>query len=355
MFDRLEAREQRYRELEALLQDPKVISKPTRYRALVREHGSLAKVVGVYRQYKEVEAGLQEARSILEEEDGELSELARDEVAILEGRLKDMRQRLEDLLLAEDEGGDRNAILEIRAGTGGTEASLFAGDLFRMYSKFAERRGWKVEILDSHRSDMDGFKEVTLCIAGDGAYRELQFESGGHRVQRVPKTEAQGRIHTSAATVAVLPEAEEVDVDIGPGDIRVDTMRAGGPGGQSVNKTSSAVRITHIPSGVVVKCQDEKSQHKNRTKALRILRSRLLDHAVREEHKKRGELRRSLIGSGDRSQRIRTYNFAENRLTDHRVPNLRIYDLENILQGHLEAVVEKLGAHDRKMRLEGED
>ncbi|MCZ6602167.1 MAG: peptide chain release factor 1 [Planctomycetota bacterium] len=351
MFDRLEARESRHRELEILLQDPDVISNSTRYRAAVKEHGSLAKMVGVYRQFKEVQQALQEAKSIMDEGDEELAEYARGEVEILGKRLEETERRLEDLILAEEEGGDRNAIMEIRAGTGGDEASLFAADLYRMYTKFAERRGWKVDVLEAVRTNLDGLKEAIISVQGDGAFRALQFESGGHRVQRVPKTEAQGRIHTSAATVAVMPEAEEVDVDINPNDIRVDTMRAGGPGGQSVNKTSSAVRMTHIPTGIVVKCQDEKSQHKNRAKALRILRSRLLDKAEREEAEKRGDLRRTLIGSGDRSQRIRTYNFPQNRVTDHRI-HLAVHQLENVLAGHLDELVGKLLEHDRKIRLQ---
>ena len=351
MYEQLKEKNDRFEELESLLQDPEVLANGARYRDLVKEHGTLAKLVAVYREFLSVAKELAETRDLAGGDDAEMAELAREELPALEKREAEVRERLEDQILSAEEGGVRDAILEIRAGTGGEEAALFTADLFRMYSKFAENRGWKVEVLDSSPSDLDGLRDITIAVKGEGAFRELRFESGGHRVQRVPKTESQGRIHTSAATVAVMPEAEEIDVAIDPNDLRVDTMRAGGPGGQSVNKTSSAVRITHEPTGLVVKCQDEKSQHKNRAKALRILRSRLLDMAQREEAEKRGDLRRSLIGSGDRSERIRTYNFPQNRVTDHRIGEN--FSLELVIEGHLDKLLGSLLMHDRRERLEG--
>jgi peptide chain release factor 1 len=264
-----------------------------------------------------------------------------------------LQSELEDLATAGDAATRGGLIMEIRAGTGGEEAALFAGDLFNMYARYIQNRGWKMEILDSSQADMGGLKEITFSVAGEGAFRALQFESGGHRVQRVPETEAQGRVHTSAATVAVLPEASEVEINIRDEDLQIDTMRAGGPGGQKVNKTESAVRITHLPSGIVVKCQDEKSQHKNKAKAMRVLRSRLLEAKQQEQQQQRAEQRRTLIGSGDRSERIRTYNFPQGRVTDHRI-GLTIYKLDQVMQGALDELVQALVEFDRQERLRGE-
>ncbi len=284
------------------------------------------------------------------ESDPGAQEYVQAEVAELEQKLATARTELEDLATAGDAATRGGLIMEIRAGTGGDEAALFAGDLFNMYSHFIQNRGWKMELMDATEGEMGGFKEITFSVNGEGAFQQLQFESGGHRVQRVPETEAQGRIHTSAATVAVLPEATEAEIDIRDEDLKIDTMRAGGPGGQKVNKTESAVRITHIPSGIVVKCQDEKSQHKNRAKAMKVLRSRLLEATERKIHEERATQRRTLIGSGDRSERIRTYNFPQGRLTDHRI-GLTLYKLDQIIKGDLDELIAALVEFDRQERL----
>ncbi len=319
--------------------------------ALSKELGSLAGVVEQYRAYQEVEKGVEEARAILDdpESDPDLRELAEAELEENAARLEAAEADLLKAFVIEDEDANRNVIVEIRAGTGGEEAALFAGDLFRMYVKYAERQRWKVEILDASPSDLDGYREVIFGVAGQGVYKKLRYESGGHRVQRVPVTEAQGRIHTSAATVAVLPEVEEVDVQIDPEDIRMDFYRASGPGGQKVNKTSSAVRLTHLPTGIVVTCQDEKSQHKNRAKAMRILRSRVYEKIRSEQEQSRAADRKNLIGSGDRSQRIRTYNFPQNRVTDHRI-NLTRYNLDQVMMGELDEIIDALMVYDIEQR-----
>jgi len=320
--------------------------------AFAKELGTLNAIVEQYRAYQQLEASKEEADGILADEssDDDLRELAEAELAEAQEKLAAEEGELMKIFVMEDADANRNVIMEIRPGTGGEEAALFAGDLFRMYVRYAETQKWKMEVLNSSESDLDGFKEVIVGISGKGVYKMLRYESGGHRVQRVPVTEASGRIHTSAATVAVLPEVEDVDVDISPEDIRMDFYRASGPGGQSVNKTSSAVRLVHEPTGTVVTCQDEKSQHKNRAKAMRILRSRIYEQMQMQADQERAAARKSQIGSGDRSDRIRTYNFPQNRVTDHRI-NLTLYDLENVMMGSLDPVVAALVEYDTEQRM----
>jgi peptide chain release factor 1 len=352
LLEKLEAVRERHTELEALLADPKIIATPALYSRHAKEHGSLGKIVEKYRELKALLVHKAEAESILADknQDRDLQELARSEKAALASKLQAFEQEIEGLFINEEPDAQKNVIMEIRAGTGGEEAALFAGDLFRMYAKYAESHGWKCEVMDSHPSDLGGFKQIIFSVEGAGAYQRLRYESGTHRVQRVPVTEASGRIHTSAATVAVLPEAEEVDIQISPADLRIDTFRSSGPGGQHVNKTSSGVRIIHEPTGMVVECQDERSQHKNRARAMRILRSRLYEAQVLKQRQERDQTRRTQIGSGDRSEKIRTYNFPDNRVTDHRI-NLTVHDLKNILLGVLDKIIEPLMEHDREERL----
>ncbi|HAA51373.1 MAG TPA: peptide chain release factor 1 [Planctomycetaceae bacterium] len=353
LFPSLQTKLARYEELEKLLVDPDVLSDTNRMVAFQREYGSLAKVALPVREFNELESNIATARELIdEEEDPELKAYAQDELDTLLGDRESKLTALEDLVATGDAISRGSLIMEIRAGTGGDEAALFARDLFEMYQRLVERRGWKAELIDCSPTELGGFKDITISIAGDGAFLQLQFESGGHRVQRVPETETQGRIHTSAATVAVLPEANDVEIEISQDDLRVDTFFASGPGGQKVNKTASAIRITHLPTNTVVQCQDEKSQHKNRAKAMRVLRSRLLEAQQQKAHQERADQRRSLIGTGDRSQRIRTYNFPQNRLTDHRI-GLTLYKLDQIMQGHLDEMVEALLDHDRQERLGG--
>ena len=345
MFQRIKDIEKRYEELERLLSDPAVIANRGVYQKLAKEHADLTPLVETFRDYEKAGRQLDEAQQMLREGDEGLRELAKEEIPALRGRIEELEQRLTILLLPKDPNDEKNVILEIRAGTGGDEAGLFAADLFRMYARFAELSGWRVEVLSSSAaSGMGGFKEVIAMIEGRGAYSRLKYESGVHRVQRVPVTEAQGRIHTSAVTVAVLPEAEEVEVQIDPNDIRVDVFRSGGHGGQSVNTTDSAVRVTHIPTGLVVSCQDEKSQLKNKAKALKVLRARLLDKMQAESAAQMSEARRRQVGSGDRSERIRTYNFPQGRVTDHRI-GLTLYNLQAILDGELQPVIDALATH----------
>jgi peptide chain release factor 1 len=353
MFPSLEAKLKRFLELERQLQDPAVLADSTRMVEIQREYGGLRRVAEPVQAYKRLEADIAAARQMLaEEQDADAREYAESELAELEKQRAGLEGELEELVSAGDSVTRGGVIMEIRAGTGGDEAALFAGDLYSMYSRYIENRGWKMELLDSSPAERGGFKEITFSVTGQGAFHELQFESGGHRVQRVPETEAQGRIHTSAATVAVLPEATAVEIDIKDEDLQVDTMRAGGPGGQKVNKTESAVRITHLPTGIVVKMQDEKSQHKNRAKAMRILRSRLLEAKQREAAEQRAAQRRTLIGSGDRSERIRTYNFPQGRVTDHRI-GLTLYKLDQVMAGHIDELVQALLEFDRQERLRG--
>ncbi|MEX0701827.1 MAG: peptide chain release factor 1 [Planctomycetales bacterium] len=354
MFPSLESKLKRYEELERQLQDPEVLADTQRLLAVQREYGGLRKVGEAVRAFHKLEADIAAARAMLEDErDPELREYAQAELESLEAQRDPMQSALEDLATAGDSITRGALIMEIRAGTGGDEAALFAGDLFQMYSRLCEERGWKQEILDVSPSEIGGFKDITFSVTGEGAYHQLQFESGGHRVQRVPETETQGRIHTSLATVAVMPEASDVEVELDDQDLQIDTMRAGGPGGQKVNKTESAVRITHLPTGIVVKCQDEKSQHKNKAKALRVLRSRVLEMKQREEAEKRANQRRTLIGSGDRSARIRTYNFPQGRVTDHRI-GLTLHKIDQLMAGHLDELIGALVEFDRQERLRGD-
>ncbi len=345
MFQKLAEVEQAFEELTERLSDPEVASNPGVFARLAKERADLDEIVTAYREFQRLERELQESRTLMEEErDPEMRQMVRDELLLLEEEREKVVLRLRALLLPRDPLDDKNIILEIRAGTGGEEAGLFAADLFRMYSRFAERRRWKLEVLSQHSTGVGGLKEVISLITGKRVYSHLKYESGVHRVQRVPETESQGRIHTSACTVAVLPEAEVVDVQIEDNDVRVDFFRSSGPGGQSVNTTDSAVRITHIETGLMVSCQDEKSQHKNRARAMKILAARLLELRRAEQEASISENRRSQVGSGDRSERIRTYNFPQNRITDHRV-GLTLYRLDSVIQGELEQLLEPLQAH----------
>ena len=345
MFSKLKDIENRYEELERFLSDPAVINDYSLFQRYAKEHADLSDIVDAYREHEKTVVQIEENQGLLKESDDEFRELIKEENVNLRNDLEALREKLKVLLLPKDPNDERNVFLEIRAGTGGDEAGLFAADLYRMYAMYAERCNWKVDVVNSSPSGgMGGFKEVVMLIIGKGAYSRLKYESGVHRVQRVPITEAQGRIHTSAVTVAVLPEAEDVEVNIDPNELRIDVYRSTGHGGQSVNTTDSAVRITHLPTGLVVTCQDEKSQHKNKAKALKVLKARLLDQIRGEQDAEISETRKQQVGSGDRSQRVRTYNFPQGRMTDHRI-GLTLYSLENILDGNIDAVVDALMTH----------
>ncbi len=353
MFDKVNEIEDRFSLLESELSRPDIVRDQKTYQKYTKEHSQLAPIIMAYRELKSIEEEIDGNRSLLNDSDPEMRKLAREEMEALNSRKKDLEKELKILLLPKDPKDEKNIILEIRAGTGGDEAGLFAADLLRSYLKYAEMNRWKTEVLSQSMTGIGGYKEIIILIEGDAVYSRLKYESGVHRVQRVPETETQGRIHTSAITVAVLPEAEEVDVEIDPDDLRIDTYRSSGKGGQHVNTTDSAVRITHLPTGIVVACQDERSQHKNKAKAMKVLRSRLLDAQETEQHSKISQERKSMVGSGDRSERIRTYNYPQGRVTDHRI-GLTLYKLENILQGELDLVINPLITHFQTEALKGE-
>lgn len=351
MWEAINKARERYEELGRLLSDEKVVTDRNLLLKYAKERSALEDLVVAAKEFEQTEHGIEEAEEILDSSgDQELMELAKTELETLSERREALELDLKAMLLPKDPSDRKNTIVEIRAGTGGEEAALFAADLYRMYSKYAESRGWKVDTLSSSPTGVGGFKEVIFLIEGDGVYSKLKYESGVHRVQRVPVTESSGRIHTSAVTVAILPEADEVDVDINPEDIRVDVFRSSGPGGQSVNTTDSAVRVTHIPTGMVVQCQDEKSQHKNRAKALKVLRSRLMDKAHQDQDAERANNRRQQVGTGDRSEKIRTYNFPQTRVTDHRI-GLTLHRLDQVLDGDLDEIVDSLATHDTELKL----
>jgi len=351
MFEKLKGVEKRFSEVEKLLSDPDIVKNQEAYQKYVREHAELSKVVTVFRTYKKTLEDLDESRELLADGDPDIKDLAREEISSLNNKKESLEEELKKLLVPKDPNDEKNVIIEIRAGTGGEEAALFAGDLFKMYSKFAENKNWKVEVMSHHETGVGGFKEIIAMVHGKAAYSALKFESGTHRVQRVPTTETQGRIHTSAVTVAVLPEAEDVELQIDQSELKIDVYRSTGPGGQSVNTTDSAVRITHLPTGLVVTCQDEKSQLKNKNKAMKVLRARLLDNMIREQNEARSQERKSQIGTGDRSERIRTYNFPQGRVTDHRV-GLTLYKLESILQGDIDEIINEVTTYHQAQALQ---
>ena len=344
MFDKLQSVEFRFRELEHKLADPALADRPGEFRKLSREHSSLIELVEEYQRFKLLQKDLADNKELLLEKDEEIAQLAKEEVKRLEPELTASEKKLQILLLPQDPNDGKNIMLEVRAGAGGEEAALFVGELWRLYQRFAERQGWRVDVLSTNPTGIGGFKEIIAMIEGSRVFSRLKYEGGVHRVQRVPQTEAQGRIHTSTVTVAVLPEAEEVDINVNPADLKIDVFRSSGAGGQSVNTTDSAVRITHIPSGVVVVCQDERSQLKNKDKAMKILRSRLLEAEQEKVAKEHSDARKSMVGTGDRSERIRTYNFPQGRLTDHRI-GYTIYQLPDYMEGHIEELLDRLQAH----------
>jgi peptide chain release factor 1 len=353
MFERLEQIAARYEDLGRQLGSDEIVNDHLAYQKIAKQHRDLQPVVNKFREYQKIQAGIADSTSMLKEEDEEIRAMAEEELAGLEARLPKVEEEIKLLLLPKDPNDEKNVIVEIRAGTGGDEASLFAAEMFRMYSRFAEQHRWKVEVLSTSDSGVGGMKEVIFLVEGDRVFSQLRYESGVHRVQRVPATETQGRVHTSAVTVAVLPEAEEVDVKIEAKDLRVDTFCSSGPGGQSVNTTYSAIRITHLPTGTVVSCQDEKSQIKNREKAMRVLRSRLYEVEMQKQHDALAKERKQQVGSGDRSEKIRTYNFPQNRLTDHRI-GLTIHQLAQVMEGQLQPVVDAVISHFQAERLKAE-
>lgn len=352
MFDRLQAVEDRYERLNELLSDPDIVNDTKKLREYSKEQSDIQETVEVYREYKIAKEQFQDAKAMLEEKlDAEMREMVKEEISELEDQIEDLEARLKILLIPKDPNDDKNVIMEIRGAAGGDEAALFAGDLYRMYSRFAESQGWKVEVMEANSTGVGGFKEIIFMINGAGAYSKMKFENGAHRVQRVPETESGGRIHTSTATVACLPEAEEVEIELHDKDIRFDAFASSGAGGQSVNTTMSAVRLTHIPTGIVVSIQDEKSQHKNKDKAMKVLRARVYDKFQQEAQAEYDSVRKSAVGTGDRSERIRTYNFPQNRVTDHRI-GLTIQKLDQILQGKMDEIIEALIMEDQSSRLE---
>ena len=352
MFQKLDAVEKRYEELNKLISDPEMIAKQSEWQKLMKEHSEIQEVVEKYREYKRVNQALEEAKEMLSDKD--LKELAEIQMEEAKEKLPKIEEEIKMLLIPKDPNDDKNVICEIRGGAGGEEAALFAGTLFRMYSMYAERKHWKLEVLNENETGLGGYKEISFMITGKGAYSRLKFESGVHRVQRVPDTESSGRIHTSTVTVAVLPEAEDVEVEINPSDIKMDVFRASGAGGQHVNKTSSAVRLTHIPTGIVAECQTERSQVQNREYAMRLLRSRLYDMELSKQEKELASERKSQVGSGDRSEKIRTYNYPQGRITDHRI-GFSIFQMEDFLNGNLDELIDNLIASDRAEKLKGDE
>ncbi|MGI6452820.1 MAG: peptide chain release factor 1 [Syntrophomonadaceae bacterium] len=351
MFEKLQGLEQKYEELTQLLSKPEVIADQGKFQKYAKTHADLSDLVNKYREYKKVVNQLEDTKQMLQDEqDKEFLQMLEEERDNLSRQRETLVQELQVMLLPKDPDDEKNVIMEIRAGTGGDEAALFAHDLFRMYSRYAEEQGWKIDIMDSHITDIGGIKEIIFGVEGKGAYSRLKFESGVHRVQRIPTTESGGRIHTSAATVAVLPEAEEVDIEIDPNDLRIDVYCSSGPGGQSVNTTQSAVRITHVPTGLVVTCQDEKSQHKNKAKALRVLRARLKEIIEEEKNAQMAGVRKNQVGTGDRSERIRTYNFPQGRVSDHRI-NLTLHKLDAIMDGQLHELINALISYEQAEKL----
>jgi peptide chain release factor 1 len=355
MFEKLEQLEAKFEDVTRLLSDPKFLSDPTRYQKNAKIHSDLSPVVAKFREYKAIKIGIADARQMMQDDnlEDDLKGLAQEELVHLEEKRQKCEEELKMLLLPKDPNDEKNVLLEIRAGTGGDEATLFAQEVFRMYSRYSESQGWKIEVISSSPSGVGGLKEVIAIVEGKNVYSRLKYESGVHRVQRVPATEASGRVHTSAITVAVLPEADDVEVEINEKDLRIDTFCSSGPGGQSVNTTYSAVRITHLPTGLVVSCQDEKSQIKNKAKALRVLRSRLFDIAMEEQRKTIAQDRKSQVGTGDRSEKIRTYNFPQNRMTDHRI-GLTLHQLDSIMDGNIGEVIDALVTHFQAERLKNE-
>lgn len=351
MFEKLAFIEEKYEELSQKISDPEIIADQNQWRKLCKESSDITPIVEKYREYKEAVKAIDEAKEMLRDNpEKDFEEMLLSEIDENNEKISVIEEELKILLLPKDPNDEKNVIVEIRGGTGGDEAALFAGSLFRMYSMYAENKNWKIDIMNSNATELGGYKEITFTVEGQGAYSRLKYESGVHRVQRVPETESGGRIHTSAATVAVLPEVEEVELDINPNDLRIDVFRAGGPGGQCVNTTDSAVRITHIPTGLVVSCQDEKSQHKNKDKALKVLRSRLYEHMEAQRNDAISKERKSQVGSGDRSERIRTYNFPQGRVSDHRI-NLTLYKIESIMNGEIDEIIDSLITHFQSERL----
>ncbi len=339
---KLEALVDRHEEISGLLSEPETMADQNKFRALSQEYAQLEPVIKTFQAYQRNEESLEDAKIMLKEEDADMREMAKEEFSNAESQRDELALTLQKLLLPKDPNDSRNLFLEVRAGTGGDEAALFAGDLYRMYSRYADSRRWQVELINAQESEQGGYKEVVIRIIGEGAYSQLKFESGGHRVQRIPTTESQGRIHTSACTVAIMPEIDEIDqIQINPADLRVDTFRASGAGGQHVNKTDSAIRITHLPTGIVVECQDQRSQHKNRAQAMSVLQSRIMSEKQDKQDAEQAETRKLLVGSGDRSERIRTYNFPQGRVSDHRI-NLTLYKLAEIMEGDLSQLIEPL-------------
>jgi peptide chain release factor 1 len=351
MFEKLKGVEDRFCRLESLLSDPEVLQDRAAYQKYAREHAEISEIVDVFRRYQQTDQELDDSLDLLKDSDPEIKSLAKEEINRLNDQKEQLEAQLKQLLIPKDPLDVKNVLLEIRAGTGGDEAGLFAADLYKMYSRYAETRNWKIDVMDHHPTGVGGLKEIIALIKGKGAYSRFKYESGTHRVQRVPTTETQGRIHTSAVTVAVLPEADDVEVQVDSNDLRIDVFRSTGPGGQSVNTTDSAVRITHLPTGLVVSCQDEKSQHKNKAKAMKVLRARLLDQMVQEQNAQRSQERKNQVGSGDRSERIRTYNFPQGRVTDHRI-GLTLYKLDQILQGDVDEVIEALTTYYQSQALQ---